>query len=180
MGVSGKQHSADLVIVLLLFFLYVGSALALCVLGAHSYSNMVTAAQEGFNQRTGILYLTQSIHQNDVEGGLRIDSFKGSDALVLMENEIGEGYETWIFVKDGYLCEQLIRAGDEIVEDQAQQIIPMQEIRLSVPGKGLLRVSLTTETGATNTTNLFLRSSAGLLNGEGSMPYAGPATSDGG
>ncbi len=170
---QSRQHSADLLVVLLLFFVYAGCALMLCVLGANSYSHTVSVLQEGYDQRSGVLYIAQKVHQNDIGGGVRVDSYNGTDALVLIEQETGEGYETWIFIQDGHLCEELIASGSEIVPGQAQRIMPMQELKLTLV-ENLLSVSLTTDTGALNATRLALRSSGGAFN-TGSTP---PASSD--
>lgn len=147
-----------MLIVLILFFVYAGSALLLCILGAQSYAQTAGVLQENFDQRTGVMYIAQKVRQNDSSGSIRLDTYKGTDALVLVEQETGLGYETWIFVKEGYLCEELIAPGAGIVDDQAQRIMPLQEMRLSFAADNLLNVSLTAATEVVNSTNLALRS----------------------
>lgn len=171
-----KQHNADLVIVLLLFFMYAGCALMLCVLGANSYGHTAAVLEESYNQRSGVLYIAQKLHQNDIGGGVRLDSYEDSDALVLTEQETGKGYETWIFVLDGYLCEELIAPDAALVKDQAQRIMPMQELRLARTGEALLTVSVATDSETVNTIHLALRSSGGSYTTTGSPPSVLPAT----
>lgn len=164
-----KEHNADLVFVLLQFFLYAGCALTLCILGVSSYSHAVEVLESGYDQRTGILYLSQKVHQSDIGGGVRMGSFEGTDALVLVEQETGEEYETWIFVYDGYLCEELVAAGSEVLASQAQRIMPMRELRLTLSEGNLLSISLTTNSGTVDAKKLALRSGGGTFN-EGNTP----------
>ncbi|MDR1087744.1 MAG: DUF4860 domain-containing protein [Coriobacteriales bacterium] len=173
-----KQHNADLAIVLLLFFVYAGCALMLCVLGANSYGHTAAVLEESYNQRSGVLYIAQKFHQNDIGGGVRLDSYQGSDALVLIEQETGKAYETWIFVLDGYLCEELIAPDSTLVADQAQRIMPLQELRLTRTGDALIAVSLSIDAQTVNTIHLALRSSGGGFTTEDRPPAAAPSSDD--
>lgn len=174
---ASKRHNADLLVVLLLFMVYAGCALLLCALGASFYSNTVAVSQEGFNQRTGLLYMVQRVHQNDIGGGMRLDTYQGSDALVLIEQETGQGFETWIFIQDGFLCEQLIAQGTSIIPDQVQRVMPMQSLSLSLTDR-LLSVSLTTDTGTVNAINLYVRSSGDTFNAGASPPASASTASE--
>lgn len=55
--------------------------------------------------RTSLSYLSEKIHQNDAENGIRIDQLNDLPSLVLTQNLNGETYETWIYAYDGMLCE---------------------------------------------------------------------------
>lgn len=173
-----KQHNADLLIVLLLFFVYASCALLLCVLGANSYSQTVAVLQDGYDQRSGVLYVAQKVHQNDIGGGVRVEQYAGNDALVLVEQETGQAYETWLFIQDGYLCEEFIAAGSDIVEGQAQRIMPMQAMQLTLNDKNLLSVSLTTDTGKLNAISLALRSGGDTFNTGNNPPLSSKIPND--
>lgn len=170
-----KQYNSDLLVVLALFFLYAFCALLLCVLGVNAYSQTASVLHEGYNQRTGVLYIAQKVHHNDIGGGVRVDRYNGTDALVLIEQDTGLGYETWIFVNDGYLCEQLIASDRKIVPEQAQRIMPMQMMKLKINDTRLLDLELTTDTGAVDSTSLALRSNVVPFNASGDTP---PRSSD--
>lgn len=165
-----KQHSSDLFIVLILFFVYAGSALMLGVLGVTSYSRTVDVLQEGSDERSGILYLAQKVQQNDIGGGVRLDQYQGNDALVLIEQETGEGFETWIFIQDGYLCEQLIAADSEIIPDQAQRIMPIKALSLTLEAHNLLSMSVTSTSDTVDTLSLALQSSGESFNSGDTPP----------
>jgi len=161
--------------VLLLFFIYAGCALFLSVLAVNSYSRTVSVLQEGFNERSGILYIAQKVQQNDVAGGVQIKTYQGNDALVLVEQDTGKGFETWIFILDGYLCELQISSGSEVIPALAQRIMPMSELKLELSRDNLLNVQVTTETSTVNTISLALRSSGEAFNG-GNNPPPSPSS----
>ena len=169
------QHISDIFLVLILFFVYAGCALLLSVLGISSYSRTVSVLQEGFNERSGILYIAQKVQQNDVAGSVQISSYQGNDALVLIEQETGMGFETWIFIQDGYLCELLISSGADIIPTQAQRIMPMQALDLQLSSENLLTVSVTTTADSVNVISLALRSSGEAFNA-GNNPPPSPST----
>jgi len=156
--------------VLLLFFVYAGSALLLSVLGISAYSRTVAVLQEGFNERSGVLYIAQKVQQNDLAGGVQLSTYQGNDALILIEQETGQGFETWIFIQDGYLCELMISSGDQIIPAAAQRIMPMKELKLTLSKDNLLSVSVTTEADSINTISLALRSSGEAFNSGGNPP----------
>lgn len=162
-----KQYSSDLLIVLLLFFVYAICALLLCVVGVNAYSQTVSVLQEGYNQRSGILYIAQKVHHNDIGGGVRVDQYDDTDALVLVEQDTGTGYETWIFIKDGYLCELVVAAGSDVTHEQAQRIMPMQDMALELGEANLLRLEVTTDTGTVHSMSLAIRSSGNSYNATG-------------
>ena len=164
---------------LLLFLFYAGSALLLGVLGVHSYSRTVTVLQEGFSERSGILYIAQKVQQGDIAGGVRLDRYQDNDALVLIEQETGQGFEDWIFIQDGYLCELLISSGDEVNPAQAQRIMPMKALVISLSANNLLSVSVTTEADTVNSISLALRSSGGAFN-TGTTPAPAASTAESG
>jgi hypothetical protein len=165
---SLKRHTAEILIVLVLFFVYAGCALTLGVLGVSSYSRTVGVLQEGFNERSGILYISQKIQQSDVGGGIRIDQYQDNNALVFIEQETGLGYETWLFLQDGYLCEQLVQPQGSIIPGMAQRIMPMKALRLELSGNNLLSVLVTTDMGTTSELCLPLRSNSEPFNASAS------------
>jgi hypothetical protein len=126
-----KRHSLDLVVVIALFLVYATCALLLCIIGAEVYRETAATMSQNYDQRTSVLYVAERIRQNDVEGAVRTDSVEGSDALVLVEQRSGRGFETWIFVKGGMLYEGLFEPGDEIDPELCQAIMPLSRLTLS-------------------------------------------------
>jgi len=61
---------------------------------------------------------------------VRIESAAGNDALVLVERISGRDYETWLFVADSVLYEELIAPGGQPDSQMGQAIMPMQSLRI--------------------------------------------------
>jgi len=134
-----KRHSLDLVVVVALFCLYTGSALILCAIGVQVYRDTADTMRRNFDDRTSILYISEKVRHYDGEDSIRIDKFKGSDALVLVEKRNDRVLETWLFVQDGVLYEGLFSQGTVPDIKLCQAILPMQsmEVRmLAASGSG--------------------------------------------
>ncbi|MDR2493390.1 MAG: DUF4860 domain-containing protein [Coriobacteriales bacterium] len=154
-----RRHSFDLLIVLVVFSVYAGSALLVSATGANVYRQTVEVMQDDFNLRTSIQYLTEKVRQNDVAGGVRIESQNGSDALVLTQEIVGrESFETWIFVSDGQLRETTIAAGTALSLDQTQAIMPLRDLRIDYDPNGLLDIRAVTVEGSTSETSIQVKS----------------------
>lgn len=151
-----KRHVVDTLLVLTLFFTYVAGALLLCVMGAGVYKNAAAAMEHNYNRRTGALYLTEKIRQHDTAGGVRLSTMAGLDALVLTDSVQGGVYETWIYVRDGQLCEVMVAAGQTALPSGGQAIMPMNALQASGSG-GQLHLLLVDTDGQTTRVDLSPR-----------------------
>jgi uncharacterized Rossmann fold enzyme len=140
---------------------FAAGALLLCTIGAGIYRQVATVMGENYDTRTGILYVAEKVRQNDVVGATRVEQLNDTDALVLVEQVTGESYETWIYVQDGMLCEELIAAGSAVDLAQSQSIMPVRVLDLELEEGGLLRISITDGDGQTESIMLLLRSEGG-------------------
>ena len=153
------RHTFELLLVLLVFCIFAVGSLFLSAAGANSYKETAAIMQTNYDLRTGVLYLTEKTRQNDVAGSISVRQFNGSDALVLTEQVTGRGFETWIFVYDGMLCEQMIASGAQIELSAIQNIMPMKSMILSLDTTTqMLRIDLETVEGDTSSTTLVLKS----------------------
>jgi hypothetical protein len=105
---------------------------------------------------------------------LRLDSLNGAPALVLVEQDTGLAYETWIFVNDEALCELLIASGEQPIIAAAQSIMPMRSMDLALSSSGLLSVALVDGAGELSSIDLALRSSGGSFNTGGNAAPISP------
>ena len=135
-----RQISQTL-IVLTLFGAYAVSAMILSAIGADIYSIGASNIENNYDMRTGALYLSEKIRQNDVENSIRIDQISGRDALVLTENKSGMGYESWIYVHNGYLREILLPPKSQFNPSAGQVIMPMKMIEADF-NEQLLNITL--------------------------------------
>jgi hypothetical protein len=155
-----KKYSLDIVIVLALFCIYATCSLFLCVIGADVYRSTADTLQRDYNERTSVLYVAEKVRKNDTNGGARIDTVNGTDALVLIEQQSGKGFETWLFVQDRVLYEGVFASGAKPDPKICQPIMPMNAL---VVGETKANGSLITITffmtdNTTTSVDLWLRS----------------------
>ena len=156
-----KRHSFELLLVLVVFCIYAAGSLFLCAIGANTYKDISASMQKNYDLRTGVMYLAEKTRQNDVAGGIAVKKMYGADALVLTEQVTGRGFETWIFVYDGMLCEIVIASGssNNISLSMLQRIMPMKTMTLTLDKTNLLSVQLVTPEGTTSSITLNVSSS---------------------
>jgi hypothetical protein len=153
----------------MLFCVYATCALLLCVIGADIYRGAADTMQQGYNQRTSVLYVTEKIRKNDSEGATRIDSVNGTDALVLTEQLGDRNFETWLFVQDNTLYEGVFEQGVEPKVELCQPIMPMNSLTARMGGGtqagetdgSLISLSFSMTDGKTADVSLWLRSLRG-------------------
>ncbi len=153
-----RKGKLALIFTLALFAVYTFSALFLAIIGVDVYEKNVESSNENYNIRTSVLYLTEKIRQNEMNGMVRVDELHSSQAIVLSQ-EINELiYETWVYVENGYLCEVLVPEGYEVMENTGQEIMPMSGLEFEMNSEGLLSLSVLDEDGNSYNAIIFLES----------------------
>jgi hypothetical protein len=86
---------------------------------------MTESQDECLNARVAMNYLTMHIRRADAEGSVRIDNSPAGACLVLNEDIEGDGYETRIYLYNGYLHESFVPAETPFSEEYGFEIIPL-------------------------------------------------------
>ncbi|MDR0425202.1 MAG: DUF4860 domain-containing protein [Clostridiales Family XIII bacterium] len=173
-----RRHIVDILIVLALFGAYAAGALLLSAIGADVYKGAAKNMQENYDMRTGALYIAEKLRQSDVAGCVRMGKVSGADAVVLMDSRPGMGYETWIYVHDGDLCEITAPPGAEVQFSAGQAIMPMRGMELELVSGRMLRIKLTSPEG--NVSNVDLSPRTDWAAAARAIPDAGAASGAGG
>ena len=84
-----RKHMIDYLFPIALFFVFALSALTVLLLAARIYQSTTENSSLNYTSRTSLSYISEKIHQNDMDGKVTIGSFDGCDALI-MEQNIGE------------------------------------------------------------------------------------------
>ncbi|MCL2492565.1 MAG: DUF4860 domain-containing protein [Clostridiales bacterium] len=159
-----KSHSMNLVFVILLLGVFAIAAVFTAVLGAKIYESGTQKMQDNFDMRTSVIYLSEKIRTAGSAGDISTRDLPGiGKALVISETVNGQGFESWIFVADGQLCESVVAAGDTPLPGAAQQIMPLTSFQVTKESGG---VSLTVVTapgasGSPQTISTFLAERTG-------------------
>ena len=149
--IKQKNHVVDLLFSLALFCVFAASALIIVIMGADVYQKSVNDMNRNSTIRTSLSYLSEKIHQNDAENGIRIDQLNDRPSLVLTQNLNGETYETWIYAYDGMLCEIMTDLENGFTPEEGQPILEIGSFSLEQNGS---RIILTVSDTQGNTSSL--------------------------
>ena len=149
--IKQKNHVVDLLFSLALFCVFAASALTIVIMGADVYQKSVNDMNRNSTIRTSLSYLSEKIHQNDAENGIRIDQLNDLPSLVLTQNLNGETYETWIYAYDGMLCEIMTDLENGFTPKEGQPILEIGSFSLEQNGS---RIILTVSDTQGNTSSL--------------------------
>lgn len=148
------KHHIDGLIALLLFGVFAVCVLAVLLTGANAYRRLTGRDQTAYAHRTGTQYIATRVRQADHAGGITVEEFGGSDALILGADE---SYATWVYCWDGWLMEMYCLRDEPLEPEDGQQLMEAQGLELSLED-GLLTASLTGTDGVVDTLRLSLRS----------------------
>jgi len=101
----GRRHTIDVVFVMTLACAFAASILMVLMLGANVYSNIQKTANEQFNERISLSYISAKVRSVDAADAVRVGEFEGVPALFLDEEFYGHEFSTVIYVYDGWLRE---------------------------------------------------------------------------
>ena len=99
-------------------------------------------------------YSATRVRQADHAGGIAVEDFGGTDALILGADET---YAARVYCYDGWLMELYCLAEEPMEPQDGQKIMEARALELSLED-GLLEASLTAADGTEDTLRLSLRS----------------------
>ena len=154
-----RFRNFDVVFILMVFALYTTVGLLLAAIGARVYQTANETLTSNYDQRTSVLYIAQKVRQNDSDGQIEVVPFGDSYALVFGSDFNGAHYENWIYVKDGYLREELLAPGALPDSRYSQAIMPMQSMEVddSNIDSGLIVVKFTMADGDVAELTLYVK-----------------------
>lgn len=154
---TSSKKLLELIVLLSLLLLFVGTALAVVMVGANSYKLIGSDMKSNFATRTPTAYIATKVRQNDRLGGIKVKELEGIPALVLEENIDGIVYETWIYAHEGQMRELYIEQGTPIVPIDGMEIIEVNGLEVDLSIKGLLQIKVEDLEGRTNEMTMSLR-----------------------
>ena len=143
---TARKHTIDILFPWALFGLLAICGLLVLILAADIYQDTTTMADENYESRTVLSYLTEKIHQND-NGTVTIGSVDGTDSLIIRQDYDGEEYCTYIFEEDGMLKELIVRSGTAVSTADGKAVIPVEDFKMEALENGLLHFSCMSEEG---------------------------------
>ena len=153
-----RQSSAGTLAALMLACVFGATLLLSLITGAGIYRRVQSRVEESAQERITLSYVTARIHACDQAGMVGTGFFGEGGAVFLYEEIGGSGYETILYVYDGNLREMLCEKGRELPPEFGETVAPALALRVAVPNKNLLRLTLTQPDGAERSADVCVRS----------------------
>lgn len=147
---KGKHHIEALA-ALMLFALYALCILAVLFSGSGIFSRISERDDKAFTARTMEGYLYTKLRQSDFAGGIAVE-----EGSLILAGE--QGYETRIYLHDGYICELFTRSDAPPQPEAGEKLLPTRGMDASMDA-GIVRIELEAE--GDKTSLVFSPSAAG-------------------
>ena len=154
-----KNHVIDLLFPIAVFFVFAVSALTVILLAANIYQSTTARSSENYTARTSLSYISEKIHQSDVEGGISIGTFDGRDSLILKQTYEGSLFCTYIYEDGGYLKELFVKDGTDASAQSGKNIIAVKSFSMESQKNGLFHFTVTDSQDETASVTVRERSS---------------------
>lgn len=143
---------------LLLFLVFVLSALFTILTGSQVYENITARSDRNFTGSTALSYMANKVRQGDRAGMVDVREIEGTPVLE-MKQEIGESvYVTWIYWKDGTIRELFTDENSGLGLEDGLEILDCGGLNLEKQGS---RIMIETLGEGGGSLSLSLRSSKG-------------------
>lgn len=153
-----RQSGAGTLAALALTCVFGATLLLSLATGAVVYRRVADRVEKSAGDRVSLSYITAKIHSADASGQVAVKEYGEGDALFLYEDFDGLTYETILYIYEGQLMEMLCEQGWEQDPEFGEIITPIQAMEIEQPAPGLLRLSLTSESGPAQIADVYVRS----------------------
>lgn len=145
---------------LLLLFVFLISAIFLILIGSQVYTNIREKNSQSFSTDTASNYIINKVRQFDHSEAITIREIEDTSILVLISEQEGSIYETWIYAEDGVLKELFTPQNSGLTKKDGLSILPCYFATFSFEEKTrLLTITLQpTKDSPDYSTHLLLRS----------------------
>lgn len=140
-----KGQAVNILFTMLLFLVFVLSALFTVLIGGKVYENINTRMNENFTGSTALSYIANKVRQGDSAGMVSVQEIEGQPVLQLAQEINGEQYVTWIYHYEGEIRELFTDVNSGLTLQDGMPILECGGLKLSQTGR-LLHVE-TTGTG---------------------------------
>ncbi len=147
-----QPHIIDVIFVLALFGAFAFSAVMLIIAGSTIYKNTINNMQSNFETRTSSSYISEKIRQG---GELDILHSDSAGDILSVKRQVGKrDYSTYLYCRDGYLCELYSASDTELTDGMlaaGQKITELSSLTASpTESDTVIEVLLSHESGAQN------------------------------
>lgn len=155
-----SHKSPDFIFILILLCIFAFGSLGVVIFGTNIYANITDQTDTNFNKITPLSYIASKVRAHDGVGNIRTVQKEGTTALVLIEEENGTTYETWIYSYDNYLYDLLVESGTGFNLSDGIQLIPNYGLEMSFSDNRLLKLNSYDQNGKALSLNVAIRSNS--------------------
>ena len=137
---SQKQNLSGLM-VLLLFGVFAVCILSVLISGTRVYDRLTARDQGAYDARTASQYLTTRMHPAQSSDAVSVHSEDGTTVICLREVYELDSYETWLYCRDGWLCELFLFSDAEADLENGEHILPADALEAETDG-GLITMRI--------------------------------------
>ena len=138
-----------------LMALFAMLSILIVIAGAKVYQSVGEAEIRSHNTRTAIAYLTNKVRASDEAGMVSVEEHSGQSVLVLSGVYGQKKYNTYIYCRDGALCESFSAASSPFDPQLGEPIAEARELQLLLDG-ALLRIGIVETDGTAHSVRLHL------------------------
>lgn len=153
-----NANSIEVMFPIILLVVFVVSAISVVLLAAETYRHIVRSAQENYDTRTAIEYVTEKVRQADASNAVSVGTFDSRNALILEQNLDGSTYRTYLYENNGQLCELYLKDGTAATAASGTAILSLSAFQAQQVSDHLLAITCTDSDGVTASTYIALRS----------------------
>lgn len=133
----------DSFFVLIIFCIFITSALMSLILGAAAYKNIIDRSYEGQDERICLSYVCTKIKNADNK--VYVGDFYGQSALFITKEYEGVVYRTAIYLYDGWVCELFSETGLEFLPEDGMPVIEAENLVFEEMENGLIEVTVNSQ-----------------------------------
>ena len=153
-----REHRADVLPLMALMLLFVTLALLVIAFGARSYQKVLDQQESSYALRASLSYVTGKVRALDSADALTLSqTSEGAPLLSLTEEIDGSFYTTYIYCRDGALCELFTAAGNEFSAQAGIELVDLAAFEARLEG-GLLFLRAESLQGQEESCSVALRS----------------------
>lgn len=155
---KNKKSKLDTIFVMVVFMLFVCCLLLVTLAFAKVYKNSSERINNRFNNSTAVSFIMKNLRTFDKENSISIATYNEKNVLCLYETIDGNEYVTYIYHKDGMLCELFADSKFPFSEKDGEILLPCENFSISIEDN-IVSFSITCNQKMTSQ-RYFLRSNA--------------------
>lgn len=141
-----RSRMAGTLFTLLLFLVFILSALFLVLIGGRVYENINERAENTYREDTALSYIANKVRQGDEQGAVSLKEESGITVLELKQTINGAVYVTDIYYQDGKLWELFTDVQSGLSIGDGNEILSCSPVSMTMKGR-LLHIRTEGEAG---------------------------------